>query len=166
MQADQWICRDFLQALDPQEIGTDRDKNCSVQARISFDNASMNSSETEIERRKEKRYKVASGAYAVIGNKPNKLGQINNISSSGLAFKYLANEASSNGAQVMDVFVRNHPFHMKDIPIKTVYDVELAKENPCSTVLLRQQSVMFGNLTEEQTSGIMHLLQHHTLGEI
>jgi len=126
----------------------------------------MNSNKTEIERRKEKRYKVASGAYAVMGDKPNKLGQINNISSSGLAFKYLANEASSNGARVMDVFVRNDTLHMKDIPIKTVYDVELAKENPCSTVLLRQQSVMFGDLTEEQNSELMHLLQHHTLGEV
>jgi hypothetical protein len=126
----------------------------------------MNSNKAEIERRKEKRYKVASGAYAVVGNKPNKLGQINNISSSGLAFKYLANEASSDGARVMDVFVRNNHFHMKDIPIKTVYDVELAKENPCSTVLLRQQSVMFGDMTEEQNSELMYLLQHHTLGEV
>ena len=126
----------------------------------------MDSNKTEIERRKEKRYKVASGAFAVVGEKPNKLGQINNISSSGLAFKYLADEACSDGARVMDVFVRNHQFHMKDIPIKTIYDVELAKENPCSTVLLRQQSVMFGDLTEEQISELTHLLQHHTLGEI
>jgi hypothetical protein len=126
----------------------------------------MSIKKTEIERRKEKRYKVAGGAYAVMGDKPNKLGQINNISSSGLAFKYLADEANSDGAQVMDVFIKNDPFYMKHIPVKTVYDVELAKEDPCSTVLLRQQSVMFGELTDGQLSELMYLLQHHTLGEV
>jgi hypothetical protein len=126
----------------------------------------MTLSKSEIDRRKEKRYKVANGAYAVMGAKVNKLGQINNISSSGLAFKYLANEANSGGAQLMDVFVRNHNFRVKDIPIKTVYDVELAKEDPCSTILLRQQSVLFGDLTEKQIEQLMHLLQYHTLGEI
>jgi hypothetical protein len=126
----------------------------------------MNLNTTESERRKEKRYKVAGGAYAVVGTKSNKLGQINNISSSGLAFKYLANETSSDGAQLMDVFVRNHDFRMKAIPIKTVYDVELAKEDPYSTVVLRQQSVLFGDLTEEQITKLMHLLQYHTVGEI
>jgi len=29
-----WICRGFLQTLDPQEIGADRDKNHSIQAKI------------------------------------------------------------------------------------------------------------------------------------
>ena len=126
----------------------------------------MDVTKVEIERRKEKRYKVVNGAYALVGAKPNKLGQINNISRRGLAFKYLAGEAASNGAKVMDVFVRNNDFYLKDIPIQTVYDIELAKEDPCSTVVLRQQSVQFGNLTQEQIAKLMHLLQHHTLGEI
>jgi hypothetical protein len=126
----------------------------------------MGLNKAEIERRKEKRYRVAGGAYAVMGEKPNRLGQIDNISSSGLAFKYLANEANSDGAQLMDVFISNETFHMKDIPIKTIYDVELAKEDPCSTVLLRQQSVRFGELNNDQYSKLMHLLQYHTLGEV
>jgi hypothetical protein len=126
----------------------------------------MKFNKAEAERRKEKRYRVASGAYAVVGPKSNKLGQINNISSSGLAFKYLANEARSDGAQLMDVFIRNDNFRMKDIPIKTVYDVELAKEDPYSTILLRQQSVLFGDMTEQQIEQLRHLMQYHTLGEV
>ena len=126
----------------------------------------INTAEAESERRKEKRYRVVSGAFAVVGAKSSKLGQINNISSSGLAFKYLANEAAPDGAQLMDVFVGHDNFRVKDIPIKTVYDIELAKENPCSTILLRQQSVLFGDLTQEQSEQLMHLLQYHTLGEV
>jgi len=126
----------------------------------------MNFNTVEVERRKEKRYKVVNGAYAVVGAKPNKLGQIDNISSHGLAFKYLANEVRANGAHRMDVFVRNNDFYLKDIPIKPVYDIELAKEDPYSTIMLRQQSVQFGDLTEEQVAKLMYLLQHHTLGEV
>ena len=121
---------------------------------------------SEKERRKEKRYRVVNGAYAVMGSKPSILGQIKDVSGHGLAFKYLADGAGRNGARQMDVFVRNNNFHMKDIPIRTVYDIELAKEDPCSTVVLRQQSVQFGALTEKQADQLKHLLQHHTLGEI
>lgn len=125
----------------------------------------MESNKPDTDRRKEKRYKVAGGAYAVVGLRPNKLGQINNISSRGLAFKYLADEARSDGAQVMDIFVRNQNFRMKGIPIQTIYDVELAKENPLSTIAIRQQSVLFGELDDEQESKLKYLLQYHTLGE-
>ena len=131
-----------------------------------FDTLHMGIKTAEIERRKEKRYKVANGTFASIGEKPGNLGQINNISSSGLAFKYLANEANSDGARLMDVFIKDNSFYMKNIPVKTVYDVELAKEDPCSTVILRQQSVTFGKLTDEHLSMLMHLLQHRTLGEV
>ena len=126
----------------------------------------MNSSKAATERRKEKRYRVVSGAYAVVDSKPSKLGQIHNISGGGLAFRYLADSTSCDGAQQMDVFIRNENFHLKDIPIQPVYDIELAKEDPFSTILLRQQSVQFGELSEEQNAKLMHLLQHHTLGEL
>jgi hypothetical protein len=126
----------------------------------------MNQTKLETDRRKEKRYKVISGAYAVLSAKPNKLGQISNISRGGLAFRYIADNPGHNGAQRMDVFIRNENYFLKDIPIKPVYDIELAKEDPFSTILLRQQSVQFGELTEEQNSKLMHLLQHHTLGEL
>lgn len=114
------------------------------------------------ERRKHKRFKAAQGAYAVLGPKTSKLGQIKDISMGGLAFKYLTDEARSNGTGELDIIIRQNSLCVKNIPIQTVSDFELARENAFSTVRLRQQGVQFGNLTSDQTSQLEFILKHHT----
>ena len=115
-----------------------------------------------LERRKSKRFKAAYGAYAVLGPDISKLGQIKDISMGGLAFKYLADEVRSDGAGELDIIIRQNSFCVKGIPIKTVSDHELAKENAFSTVRLRQQGVQFGALTPDQASQLEFVLKHHT----
>ena len=114
------------------------------------------------EHRKIKRFKASYGAYAVVGPETSKLGQIKDISMNGLAFKYLADEARSNGAGELDIIVRQDCFCVKSIPIQTVSDFELAKENTFSTVRLRQQGVQFGELTSEQSAQLEFILKNHT----
>jgi hypothetical protein len=114
------------------------------------------------ERRKSKRFKAAYGAYAVLGPETSKLGQIKDISMKGLSFKYLADEARSNRAGELDIIIRQNCFCVKSIPIQTVSDFELAKENPFSTVRLRQQGIQFGELTSDQASQLEFILKHHT----
>jgi len=114
------------------------------------------------ERRKNKRFKAAYGAYAVLGPETSKLGQIKDISMGGLAFKYLADEARSNGAGELDIIIRQNGFCVKSIPIQTVSDFELARENALSTVPIRRQGVQFGELTSNQTSQLEFILKNHT----
>jgi len=114
------------------------------------------------ERRKNQRFKAAYGAFAVLGPESSKLGQIKDISMGGLAFKYLVDEARSNGADELDIIIRQDGFCIKSIPIQTVSDFELARENAFSTVRLRQQGVQFDELTPDQTSQLEFLLKHHT----
>ena len=114
------------------------------------------------ERRKIKRFKASYGAYAVVGPETSKLGQIKDISMNGLAFKYLADEARSNDAGELDIIVRQDCLCVKSIPIQTVSDFELAKENAFSTVRLRQQRVQFGELTAEQSAQLEFILKNHT----
>lgn len=113
------------------------------------------------ERRKFKRFKAAQGSYAVLGPDITKIGQINNISMGGLAFRYLADEARSNGAKELDIIIRQNFLHVKNIPIESIFDLELARENAFSTVRLRQQGVQFGELTSDQTSKLEFILKHH-----
>jgi hypothetical protein len=80
----------------------------------------------------------------------------------GLAFKYLADEARSNGAGELDIFIRENSLCVKNIPVQTVSDFELARENAFSTVRLRQQGVQFGKLTSDQTSQLEFILKNHT----
>ena len=114
------------------------------------------------ERRKHKRFKAAQGAYAVLGPATAKLGQIKNISMGGLAFKYLADEARPNGTGKLDIIIRQNGLRIKKIPIQTVSDFELARENAFSTVRLRQQGVQFGKLTSDQISQLEFILNNHT----
>ncbi len=117
---------------------------------------------SQSERRKTKRFKASYGAYAVVGPETSKLGQIKDISMNGLAFNYLADEARSNSAGELDIIVRQDCFCIKSIPIQTVSDFELAKENAFSTVRLRQQGVQFGELTSEQSAQLEFILKNHT----
>ena len=117
---------------------------------------------THFERRKHKRFKADYGAYAVLGPETSKLGQIKDISMGGLAFKYLADESRSNGTGELDIIIRQNSLCVKKIPIQTVSDFELARENAFSTVRLRQQGVQFDELTPDQTSQLEFLLKHHT----
>jgi hypothetical protein len=80
----------------------------------------------------------------------------------GLAFKYLADEARSNGAGKLDIIIHQSNLYVKNLPMQTVSDFELARENAFSTVRLRQQGVQFGNLTSDQTSQLEYILKHHT----
>ena len=114
------------------------------------------------ERRKHKRFKAAQGAYAVLGPEKSKLGQIKDISMGGLAFQYLADEARPNGAGELDIIIRQNNYSIKNIPIQTVSDFELTRENAFSTIRLRQQGVQFGKLTSDQTSQLEFILKHHT----
>ncbi len=114
------------------------------------------------ERRKHKRFKAAQGAYAVLGPETSKLGQIKDISMGGLAFKYLADEARPNSAGDLDIVIRQNNYCIKNIPIQTVSDFELARESAFSTVRLRRQGVQFGKLTSDQMSQLEFVLKNHT----
>jgi len=125
----------------------------------------MNLAAQQPDRRKQKRYNVVNGAYAVVQPGAAKLGQIRNISLGGLSFKYIASETRNNAAQNIDILIGKHNFHLKQIPVKSVFDMALEKESPFSTVCMRQQAVQFKDLTEEQAAQLKHLLQHHTTSE-
>ena len=107
-----------------------------------------------------------NGAFAAVRQKPNQLGQIKDISSSGLAFMYLANEGATNGARALDIFVTKHQLYIKNIPFQLVRDTQVEQESPFSTVPIRQQGVQFGKLSAEQRTQLVHLMQYHTEGEL
>ena len=114
------------------------------------------------ERRKYQRYKVAYGAYAVARPEGGKIGQIKDISMGGLAFNYLANEVRSQHCNELDIVIRQSNMRIKDLPVKTISDFELAQKNVFSVVKLRQLGVQFGDLTQIQTSQLEHFLKTHT----
>lgn len=125
----------------------------------------MNNTKKKKALRKQRRFKVENGAFAAVRNKANLLGQIKDISFGGLAFKYLAGEGVPDGARTLDIFITRHRFHIKDIPVQFVHNTKVAKEDPFSTVTIRQQGVQFGDLSDEHRAQLKQLIHYHTVGE-
>ena len=125
----------------------------------------MINTEKVIERREHKRFRVKEGAYALIGNKPSRLGQIKNISRGGLAFSYIVNGEEINGSFKVDIFISGQGFSLKDVPSKKISDFHIDNKLPFSTFAIRQSGIQFDEMNHSQLSQLDHFIQNHTMGE-
>ena len=118
------------------------------------------------ERRKHRRFRLRKGAYAAINNGSLKIGQIQNISKSGLAFRYVANGEQTEESYKVDIFVADNDFYLTNIPFKTTSDVFIDFEIPFSTISLKQCGGQFGELTKRQMSQIGYFIESYTISEV
>ena len=125
----------------------------------------MNKKEID-ERRKHNRYRARDFAFAVFKAHVSKLGQIIDISKSGLAFQYIASKEWSNGTFEIDMFLADNGFYLYNLTVKTVSDFEVASESSLSSITMRRRGTQFENPTHDQMSQLEYFIQHHTVGEI
>jgi hypothetical protein len=118
-----------------------------------------------IERRKYTRFNAQEGAFALVKNHISNLGQIIDVSMRGLAFKYIANGKQSKGIFAMDIFLSGHGMHSKNIPFKTVSDIEMKSEIPFSSVKMRRCCVQFGELTHTHVLQLEEFIRNHTANQ-
>jgi len=116
-----------------------------------------------VERRKHTRFQVPKSAFVGFGPYDAKVGQIIDVSTGGLAFRYVGTEEPSNGE--LSIFLAERDFYVGQIPFKTISDFEIAGKTPSTSMPLRRSGVQFGQLTDHQTSQLGHLLHSLTLGE-
>jgi hypothetical protein len=98
------------------------------------------------ERRLQKRFKAAEGAFAALVDQESRLGQIKDISSDGLSFRYIDS-------------------HEDKVPFKIISDFKIESEFSFSTVNMRQIGLEFGDLTAGQRDRLERFIKHHTVGE-
>jgi hypothetical protein len=118
-----------------------------------------------MERRIHPRFRVQKGAYAAINDGFYKIGQIQNISKSGLAFKYMERGEKVEGTYRVDIFSSDNDFFLKNIPFRTISDFFEETENPFITVSIRQCGGKFGELTPGQRSQINYFIENYTLAK-
>ena len=117
-----------------------------------------------VERRKHKRFKAKEGLFAVITS-DNKMGQIKDISRSGLTFQYIGDSKPSSGSTEMEIFSTGYDFYLKKVPIKTVVDVEADGDIPFSSVPMKQLRIKFGEMAPIQIGLLGYLIQYFTLDQ-
>jgi hypothetical protein len=94
-----------------------------------------------VERRKQKRMRVKSGAFVGVGPHFNQVGPLLDISKDGLAFCYTARKKQPNGLS-LDIFLTDGDFYLSYVPFKAVFD------------------------TENQLSRLEHIIQNHRISEM
>ena len=86
-----------------------------------------------MERRMHPRFRVQEKAYAVINDGFYKIGQIQNISKSGLAFKYMEKGEKVEGTYRVDIIVSDSDFFLRNITFRTISYIFEDTENPFIT---------------------------------
>lgn len=93
------------------------------------------------------------------------IGQLLDISRSGLALRCFTNGKETKDYSELDIFLSGGDFTIGGISIKTVSDTDLANRSPFSTVIFKRYGVKFENLTREQKAGLDYFLINHTSGK-
>ena len=115
------------------------------------------------EARQHNRVKVDDGGFAQLPQGFPVLGQIIDISRGGLAFRYVASEARTNGSAVLNILTTDRRFFLEKIPAKIIRDSAMPGEFSFGSITLRHCAVQFGDLTPSQKLDLEHFIRSNTL---
>jgi hypothetical protein len=120
----------------------------------------MEKEKSYTERRKQKRFVMRDGTYAFLRPPANKLGQIIDISMSGLAFSYFSTNGASLDSTGLDVLADEGIF-LENLPIRTVNDFILPNEQPFSQITMRRRCVKFGPLSQNHKEHLLRIIDEY-----
>jgi len=117
------------------------------------------------ERRQQKRFKAAEGAFAALVDQESRLGQIKDISLNGLSFRYIDSHKKLANASELKIILGNQGLYLDKVPFKIISDFKIQSEFSFSKVHMRQIGLKFGELTPGQRNRLDRFIKHHTIGE-
>jgi hypothetical protein len=115
------------------------------------------------ERRKRKRFQVPKGVFVGVGPHFMKVGRLTDLSTDGVAFRYVGNSKPWGGSYV-DIFTLEGDLFFTNLPIKIVSDVEMVEKAPSGYVTVRRCCVKFRKLTLRQKAELERFMEKHTIG--
>jgi c-di-GMP-binding flagellar brake protein YcgR len=116
------------------------------------------------EHRKRKRFQVPKGVFVGIGPHFTKVGRLTDLSTDGLAFRYVGNSKPSSGSYA-DIFTLEGDLFFAKLPIKIVSDIEVGESAPPSAITIRRCSVKFGELSSPLKAELERFIKDHAVGE-
>ena len=122
-------------------------------------------SKAQAERRKHRRFRMQDIAFAVLRDHVSKVGQIMDISMSGLSFQYIVNGGSLEASFELDILLANHGLCIEKVRFKKVSDFQIPNKSPFSPLLMRRCGVRFEELTLEQRSQLEDIIRKHALND-
>ena len=120
----------------------------------------------KIERRRRQRFKATEMAFAALVNHNSKLGQIRDISTAGLSFRYIEDPGQTDDARELKIIIGQRGLYLDKIPFRKIFDFEIDSEYSFSSIKMRQIGLQFGELSTEQKRRLHLFIQEHTEGEV
>lgn len=120
-----------------------------------------------VERRRLARFKTNDVVFVLIrGLWPSsaRVGQLVDISSQGLAFRYIADQQVLHGPCEIELLLADRTFHVTEIAFKVVADSEIPNDVPFSSIRMRRSGVMFLGLTASQACKLENFIQGRCCG--
>ena len=121
-----------------------------------------------IGQRNNDRFVINARAFAALGRKIKKIGNIKDIGLGGLAFEYIGGESEQTDISEVDIFLAGNVFQLYNIPCEIIYEIEVHSphvDNPYSqTLKTKRCGLAFRNLSPDQTSKLKFFLQAYSDG--
>jgi len=125
----------------------------------------MNTNQVPVERRQQPRFKAADGVFAAIVNHNSKLGQIKDVSKTGLSFHYIDSGDEPGEVSELKIIIGKRGVYMDKLPFTKVTDFEIKNQHSFGSLTMRHIGLQFGPLTRQQSNRLEHFIQEHTIGE-
>ena len=124
-----------------------------------------------VDRRQHERFQVHDGAFVVLrppapilGQDIDIVGQIMDISRTGLVLRYVASQERSDESFELDIVLAGNGFRLNGVPVKTVSDCQMADDAASNSTTARRRGVQFGALTDQQMSQLEGFIREHANG--
>jgi hypothetical protein len=114
-----------------------------------------------IEKRIHARYRAKNGAFAVFPVEL-KLGQIEDISRSGLSFYYIPLDEPACEQDELEIYFADDDFHLIKIPVSVISDISMDEDLPFNYVERRRFGIKFRKLTVFQQVQLDYFLDNYT----
>jgi hypothetical protein len=146
------------------------DKRMSLNTNGLRDTASLkNNSQCPVQnRRKDDRVSVLDNLYVIIDTKPQTMGQVVEISSTGMAFTFVDIDAVSKrlarkDTLTLDLFAGGKGFFVKEVACKLISKIEKVSPSSAASHSIKRVGIEFERLSIPQQVQINQLVRRHYL---
>ena len=113
---------------------------------------------TLIGRRKLKRHRVREGVYALFNKNSRIMGEVKEMNMKGLSVNYRFDDKFVPVSSTIDIIYLNDDFRLSGIPYTKITDLKISKA-------IRRCSILFGNLTESQSSELRLFMKKYVISQ-
>lgn len=119
---------------------------------------------TEAERREHERVRVRHGSFAALCPRFTVIGQIMDISLTGLSFRYVASRARTKESSELTILATDGSLDLGKISFRTIWDWDMPQQFSLGSITLRQCGVQFRGLTHKQRLDLQYFISRYGTG--